>query len=223
MTAWLYWHSRSLTSVLCRARVLGALAEEPETPDHERGIQARAHADGGLVAQEGAEEHPGGLRRGPREGVAGRDDARVARARIPSDAVLLLEERDLVPLLRQVVGGRDARNAAAEHECPHERILRPRGYGAALVARKAGAAPGRSENPAEEPRVGHDEAVLVDLDLAGEVRVHRLVAVAPPGLETGVALAVDRDLRAPGTARRRLGWSRPARPPGRGGGLGVCS
>ena len=57
--------------------------------------------------------------------------------------------------------------------------------------RARGRGPGQSAR--RRARIGHDEPVVVDLDLAGEVRVDGLVAVAPPGLEARVALAVDRD------------------------------
>jgi hypothetical protein len=51
--------------------------------------------------------------------VARRDDARVGRARVPPNAFLLLDERDLVPVLSQVVPGRDPGDAAAQDEHPH--------------------------------------------------------------------------------------------------------
>ena len=61
-------------------------------------------------------------------------------------------------------------------------------------ARRTG--PGRSEHPAEEPGVRHDQTIRVDLDLPSEVRVHGFVAVAPARLEARVALAIERDLEA---------------------------
>jgi hypothetical protein len=92
----------------------GALAEEPKAPGEERGIEPRTHADRRLLAEKRPKEHRGGLGRGPREGVARRDDAGIARARVLPDTVPLLEERDLVPILRQVIRGRDSGDAAPQ-------------------------------------------------------------------------------------------------------------
>src|SRR5262245_29133707 len=81
---------------------------------------------------------------------------------------------------------------------PSTRILirgsRRREYGAAGAAGKAAWRPRSekpsSDHPAEQPRIGQDEAVVIDLDLTREVRVHGLVPVAPSRHEAGVALPI---------------------------------
>ena len=49
------------------------------------------------------------------------------------------------------------------------------------------------EHSAEETRIGHDQPVIVDFDFASEVTIQRLVAIAPVGLKTRIALPVGRD------------------------------
>jgi len=82
-------------------------------------VGGEAHADGRLVAAQGAQEHPGSGGRGPREGMPGRHDAGIARAGLEAEAILLLEDRDLVPGPRQEVGGGHAHHASAQHERLH--------------------------------------------------------------------------------------------------------
>jgi hypothetical protein len=48
-------------------------------------------------------------------------------------------------------------------------------------------------NSSEQPGIGHDQPLGIDLDLPEEVAVEGLVAVAPVRLETGVALRVQGD------------------------------
>ena len=111
-------------------------------------------------------------------------------------------QRDLVAVLRQEVRGRDAGDAAPQDEDPHvgappdarirRGLSRPQDGARAVGGRGGGRACGL-EHPAEEPGVRQDQPVVVDLDLAREVRVDGLVPVAPPGFEARVALALDRD------------------------------
>ena len=97
----------------------GALAEEPEAPRHERGSRRGRTRIAVSWPRSERRSMPGALRGGPREGMARRDDARIAGARVLPDAVLLLEERDLVPVLRQEVRGRDAGDASSQDEDSH--------------------------------------------------------------------------------------------------------
>src|SRR5262249_30280023 len=97
----------------------GALTEKPDPPRDQRRIEPRAHADRGLVPEERAQEHPRGRGGGPGERMTRRDDPGVRGTRVPADTILLLEERDLVPVLGQEVGGRDAGDAATQNEHSH--------------------------------------------------------------------------------------------------------
>src|SRR5205823_782340 len=94
----------------------GAFAKEAETPAYELRVDAQAQLDRGLLSEQRAHEHRGRARRGPRERVAGRDQARVAAGRVGAQEVGALDELDLGALARQVVRGRHAHDAAAEDE-----------------------------------------------------------------------------------------------------------
>ena len=51
------------------------------------------------------------------------------------------------------------------------------------------------EDPTEQPRIRDDQAMFVDLDVACEVAIHRLVSI-PTRIQAGVALAIGRYLKA---------------------------
>ena len=53
--------------------------------------------------------------------MAGRDHAGVAQARAGRDLGVAFEDHDLVAVPLQLIGGRDADHAAAEHHYAHER------------------------------------------------------------------------------------------------------
>ena len=53
--------------------------------------------------------------------MAGRDHARVAEARAGGDFGIAFEQHDLVAVALQLIGGRDADHAAAEHHNAHVR------------------------------------------------------------------------------------------------------
>ena len=53
--------------------------------------------------------------------MAGRDHACVAEARAGGDLGVAFEQHDLVAVPLQLIGGRDADHAAAEHHYAHER------------------------------------------------------------------------------------------------------
>src|SRR2546425_3178497 len=109
------------------ARPLGcALAEEGEPPRVEPEVGREPHADGRLRAPQRLPEHARRARRGPREGVARRDDPGVARRGLEAEPVLFLDDRDLVAGLGEKVRGGHADDAAAQDEGPHG-ALTPRG------------------------------------------------------------------------------------------------
>src|SRR5579864_7410141 len=110
------------------ARALGgAFAKEQEAPRVEARIQREAHPDRGLLAEERSQQHQRRPRGRPREGVPGREDAGVAAAGLAADAVLLLHDRDLAPVPREIVRGRDADDAAAEDQDLHRMLHSSRG------------------------------------------------------------------------------------------------
>ena len=105
--------------MLRRALVADALAEESQAPRVQARVGPELDADRGLLAQERLPQHLRARRRGPREGVSRRDDARVARRGLEADAFLLLEEGDLVTILGQEVGRGHAHHTAAQHQRFH--------------------------------------------------------------------------------------------------------
>ncbi len=98
--------------------LVGALAQEQERPGPEVRIGLRAKAQGLVLQDQGLQQDHRRGRRGPGEGVAGRDHAGVAPAGLEPRRLAALEDHHLVAVLGELVGG-----GHADHPGPHDNDL----------------------------------------------------------------------------------------------------
>jgi hypothetical protein len=97
----------------------GAFLEETPGPGVEPRIGREPEPQRLVFEHERLGEDNRRTRRGPDEGMAWRDHAGVAPARAGSDFGIAFEQHDLVAVPLQLIGGRDADHAAAEHHYAH--------------------------------------------------------------------------------------------------------
>src|SRR5262249_30494807 len=96
-----------------------ALAQEAEPPCVEPRIGSKAQADRRLSAPQRLPQHARRTWRCPGEGVARRDDTRVARRGLESDTLLFLHHRDLVARFGQEVSRGHTDDAATQYQSLH--------------------------------------------------------------------------------------------------------
>src|SRR5262245_51313902 len=101
-----------------------------------------------------------------------RDDAGVGRARVPADARLLLDDGDLVPVLREVVGGRDPGDAGPQDEDLHASSASDARIRAAGIGRKPadGGPSAAGQRPVRRPRTPLDPPSWAILGCVGRGR-----------------------------------------------------
>ena len=82
-------------------------------------IEPRAHTDGGLEANEGADQHARGFGRSPRERVSGGDHAGVGTTCVAPNAVECFDELDLMAIPGEEVRGGDSGDPSAQDQNSH--------------------------------------------------------------------------------------------------------
>src|SRR5271166_6043375 len=99
----------------------GAFLEETPGPGVEPRIGGEPEPQRLVPEDERLRQNDRRARRGPDERMAGRDHAGVAEACAGRDLWVAFDDHDLVAVPLQLIGGRDADHAAAEHHYAHER------------------------------------------------------------------------------------------------------
>ena len=97
----------------------GAVAQHPEAPANQLAIEPGPDHQRAMPHQQPADRLQRHAGAGPRRRIAGRHLAGIGKARLEPGRRLALDDRDLVAGARQLIGGRDADDAAAQNQHPH--------------------------------------------------------------------------------------------------------
>ena len=111
-----------------------AFLQEPPGPGIEPRIGGELEAQSLVSHDQRLHEDEGRAGRGPDEGMAGRDHAGVGEARFGRDLMVAFDHHDLVAVPLQLIGGRDADHAAAQHCYAHDDFAFPVDRGAVPAA-----------------------------------------------------------------------------------------